>query len=247
MATVMWTAGQVSAERRFYGRMALMIAALVFVGFAPSFYLRGFVHVPRPNPTLTALVIAHGLACTTWIGLFWAQAALVAANRRDLHMRLGLAGMALALLLIPLMYGVTVGQVARANQPPFATPLGWTALPFGTMLSWAALLALGWRHRRDGQAHKRLMLSLTLIFAGPAIGRLPVPPLLPVFAAVQALGLAVFLPLVMWDRRTHGRVHWATTVGIAWAAFAPAFGIVMLGEPAWARFAAQLPGVYLPV
>ena len=42
-----------SAERKFYSRMALLLVAVVFIGFAPSFYLRNIVPAfPRPNPTL---------------------------------------------------------------------------------------------------------------------------------------------------------------------------------------------------
>ena len=32
-----------NAERKFYTRMVLSLVALVFLGFAPSFYLRGIV------------------------------------------------------------------------------------------------------------------------------------------------------------------------------------------------------------
>ena len=42
-----------ASERKFYTRMALFLVAIVFLGFAPSFYLKGFVPpYPRPNPTL---------------------------------------------------------------------------------------------------------------------------------------------------------------------------------------------------
>ena len=41
--------------------MALAMVVLVFLGFAPSFYLRGIVHVPRPNPKLPPSIMLHGL------------------------------------------------------------------------------------------------------------------------------------------------------------------------------------------
>ncbi len=67
-------------DRKFFGRMAIAIAVLVFIGFAPSFYLRGLIPFPRPNPTMTPLVWAHGLVFTGWVALFYAQARLVASS-----------------------------------------------------------------------------------------------------------------------------------------------------------------------
>ncbi|MFW2830915.1 hypothetical protein [Sphingomonas sp. ID0503] len=233
-----------SAERRFFARMTYMMAALVLIGFAPSFYLRGLVHYPRPNPTLNPMVILHGVMFTLWLLVFWAQTALVAAGRRDLHMRLGIGGMVLAVLLVPVMYFSMVGQVARANGPPFATPLGWTAVPFGTLLAYIPLAYLGWRLRKDGQAHKRLMLSAALLFMGPAVGRLPImPPMLIGHAILQTLAVCTFIPLILWDRRTLGRVHWATKLGVGLAAFAAYFGAWFCVSPWWEAFAATLPGV----
>ena len=150
---------RLAAERRFYGGMALFMIVLVVAGFAPSFYLRGIVHVPRPNPTLPPLVMVHGFMFTLWMLVFWAQAMLIAADRRDLHKSFGVAGMVLAILLVPLMYMTTIGQVARANQPPFATPLGWTAVPLALIPVFAILVWQGWKQRWNAQAHKRLMLS----------------------------------------------------------------------------------------
>ncbi|MDJ0387128.1 hypothetical protein QMO56_03290 [Roseomonas sp. E05] len=235
---------RLSAERRFYASMALFMLALVFIGFAPSFYLRDVVYSPRPNPTLTPLVLLHGLAFTAWMLLLLAQTMLVTAGRRDLHMRLGQAGMALAVLMIPLMYLVTVGQVARANQPPFATPLGWTAIPLFLIPPFAVLVALGWWYRRNPQAHKRLMLGAALLMMDPAIGRLPIgPPLPEVFAVLNLLSLLTFAPLLWWDWRSRGRPHWATLLGAGLFAAAMTLRFVAMGAPGYAAFAAHLPGV----
>ena len=119
MATITGVAGdRLLAERRFYSRMALFLIALVFLGFAPSFYLRGVVpSYPRPNPTLPLSVLLHGGLFTLWMLLVVAQTQLVAAGRRDVHMKLGALTVLVALALIPIMYLTTAWQVARANQP----------------------------------------------------------------------------------------------------------------------------------
>ena len=244
MATMAGPA-RISAERRFYSWMALMMIGLVLIGFGPSFYLRGVVPAyPRPNPSLTPLVLLHGAMFTLWMVLFWAQTALIGAGRRDLHKKLGIVGLVLAALLVPMMYAVAVGQVARANQPPFTTPLAWTAVPLFLIPAYAVMVWLGWSRRRDAQAHKRLMLSAALMMMGPATGRFPVaPPVLAGFAFTMLLAWLTFVPLMLWDRKTLGRLHWATKLGAALSAAYTIADIAALATPGWATIAAHLPGV----
>ncbi|HEY5723535.1 MAG TPA: hypothetical protein VIT45_14565 [Allosphingosinicella sp.] len=237
---------RLSAERRFYSWMAAMMIAIVLIGFAPSFYLRGIVpSYPRPNPSLSPFVLLHGLAFTLWLLVFWAQTALLAADRRDLHMRLGTFGMSLAVLLVPIMYLVAVGQVERANQPPFTTPLAWTAVPLAAIPSYALLIWLGWSRRREAQVHKRLMMAAALILVGgPAIGRFPIaPPIMAGHIVQQTIACLLFLPLFWWDRKSLGRFHWATKLGFGLAIASAAVPDLLMSMPAWEGIAAWLPGV----
>lgn len=248
MATITSASGnRVSAERRFYSRMALFLILLVFLGFAPSFYLRGVVpSYPRPNPTLPLSVLLHGGLFTLWMLLVVAQTQLVAAGRRDMHMKLGALTVLIALALIPVMYLATVWQVARANQPPFTDPLTWSIIPLAVIAPFAFLIWQGWAHRRNSQRHKRLMLSAAiLIAAGPAIGRLPLaPPTLGGFTFQMILGLALFVPLFLWDRRSQGRVHPATWLGFTMGALSVFVPLAVFWTGAdWASIAARLPGV----
>lgn len=233
-------------ERRFYSRMAIFMLALMFVGFAPSFYLKDIVPpFPRPNPTLPPSVILHGLLFTLWMLVFFAQTQLVSAGRRDLHMTLGKASMFLAIAILPVMYLIGVWQVARNNVPPFATPLDWTSLPLFAIPAFALLVWQGWRRRREAQSHKRLMLGAAiLIVGGPAFGRLPLgPPLFAVFALQMAVSLALFVPLFVWDRRSQGRVHPATWLSFTTVAVALMAAVFVIGTGTWAPIARHLPGV----
>jgi FtsH-binding integral membrane protein len=180
------------------------------------------------------------------MALIIAQTQLIAARKHEVHMRLGKAGMILAILMIPVMYLTSVWQVARANQPPFTDPLTWTIVPLATIIPFAILVWNGWTHRRDVQFHKRMMLSAAiLIVMGPSIGRLPiVPPTLVGFTVLILLGFLLFVPLILWDRKTVGHVHPATKLGIAMAALWAACPLAVwwLNLP-WANIAAHLPGV----
>jgi hypothetical protein len=236
-----------ASERKFYTRMALFLVFLVLLGFGPSFYLRGIVPpYPRPNPTLPPTVLLHGSVFTLWMALIVTQTQLISAKKHAVHMQLGKTGMILAILMIPIMYLTAVWQVARANQPPFTDPLTWTIVPLAVIIPFAILIWNGWQHRRDSPFHKRMMLSAAMIVVmGPSIGRLPLgPPLLIVMSIQLLLGLALFIPLFVHDRRQLGGVHPATKLGFSMAAISVAvpLSVFWLNLP-WAKVAAHLPGV----
>lgn len=248
MATIAGTPNaKASAERRFYSWMAIGLVALVFLGFAPSFYLRDVVPAyPRPNPSLPAAVLLHGGLFSLWMLAFVVQTQLVAAGRRDIHMKLGKASMVMAIALVPIMYLTAVWQVPRANQPPFTDPLTWTIVPLAVIVPYAVMIWNGWTHRRNAQWHKRSMLAAAiLVVAGPSIGRLPVaPPTVTGFTIIFLLGLLLFLPLYLWDRRLSGRAHPATKLGFAMLLVSVAIPLFVFWTGAdWASVAARLPGI----
>ena len=248
MATVVAApAERKASERKFYSRMALFLVAIVLLGFGPSFYLRGIVPAyPRPNPTLPPTVILHGSVFTIWMALIIAQTQLISARKHAVHMQLGKAGMLFAILMIPVMYLTAVWQVARANQPPFTDPLTWTIVPLAVIIPFALAVWNGWTHRRDIQFHKRMMLSAAImVVMGPAVGRLPIaPPTTLGITILLTLGLALFIPLFIHDRKQHGEVHPATKFGFTLAAISVVIPLAVFWfNLPWAKVAAQLPGV----
>jgi len=236
-----------TSERRFYSRMALLLVVVVFLGFAPSFYLRGIVpEYPRPNPTLPPAVIFHGLMFTLWMALLVAQTQLVSARRTETHMKLGKASMLLAIALIPVMYVTAVWAVPRESHPPFTDALNWTAIPLAVIPAFGFLVYEAWRRRKQSQWHKRLMLGATIIFAaGPGFSRIPLaPPTFWGFTIQLLAGTALlFAPLFIWDWRTQGKVHPATWTGYAVATAAAVVPLALIYTQSWAGIAAKLPGV----
>lgn len=248
MATIVASpAERKASERKFYTRYALGLVLVVLLGFGPSFYLRGIVPAyPRPNPTLPPAVILHGTVFTLWMALLVTQTQLIAAKKHQVHMTLGKLGMLFGVLLIPVMYLTAVWQVARANQPPFTDPLTWTVVPLAVIIPFAILLWNGWEKRRESPAHKRLMLcAAILVVMGPSFGRLPIaPPSVAGFTIQTLLSFVLFVPLILWDRKTLGYVHPATRLGIGMALLwlVIPLAVFWLNLP-WASLAAQLPGV----
>jgi hypothetical protein len=248
MATIVASgADRKSAERKFYTRMALFLVFIVLLGFGPSFYLRGIVpSYPRPNPTLPPWVILHGTLFTLWMAVLVAQTQLIAARKHEIHMRLGKAAMLFAILLVPVMYLTAVWQVARANQAPFTDPLTWTIVPLAVIIPFIVVVWNGWAKRRDAQSHKRLMLSAAImVIMGPAVGRLPLaPPTRMGMSFLLLLGLALFIPLLVRDRRTLGHIHPATKLGFSMAAISVFIPLAVFWfDLPWAKVAAKLPGV----
>jgi hypothetical protein len=241
------TADRKTSERKFYSRMAIFLVAVVFIGFAPSFYLRDIVPAyPRPNPTLPPAVLFHGLMFTLWMALLVIQTQLLSTRRVETHMKLGKATMLVAIALIPVMYVTAVWGVARESHPPFTDGLNWTAIPLAVIPAFAFLIYEAWRRRREAQWHKRLMLGATILFvAGPGVSRIPLaPPVFWGFAAQLLVGTTLmFAPLFVWDRRTQGKVHPATWTAYAVAIAAAVVPLALIYTNSWAGIAANLPGV----
>jgi hypothetical protein len=248
MATVVASgADRKASERKFYTRMALALIVLVLLGFGPSFYLKAFVPpYPRPNPTLPPTVFLHGSVFTLWMLAIVAQTQLISAKKHAIHMQLGRLTVGLAVLMIPVMYLTTVWQVARANQPPFTDPLTWTIVPLAGIIPFAIMVWRGWSNRRNAAVHKRAMLSAAILtVAGPAIGRLPIaPPTLVGFTIIFLLGLLLFVPLMIHDRRLEGRINSETRLGFTMLAISIAIPLFVFWSGLdWASVAARLPGV----
>src|SRR5687767_2740643 len=81
---------------RFYLLLALALVVFVVVGFAPSYYLR----ILTAPPALTTVLHVHALVFTVWMALFLAQVGLVAADRVELHRKLGIASAIFACIVV---------------------------------------------------------------------------------------------------------------------------------------------------
>ena len=189
-------------EHRFFTGMAVLALLIALVGFAPTYYLRGFTAAPP----LTGLVHLHGALATSWLLLFLAQTSTVLAGRTDIHRRLGLAVAAVGGLFVVVGYLTAVEGARQGVAPPGMTQPGFLAIPLAALVSFAVLAGLGiaWRRRRE--THRRLMLLATIAI------------LIPAFARFRWLGIGgpavgvagtclLVLAFMVWDRRVHGRIH----------------------------------------
>ena len=232
-----------SSERRFYTGMAIAMLVTVYAGFARSFFLRPFFP-DWPSPPETVFYV-HGALFTAWILLLVAQTSLVAVGRTDLHRRLGVAGAVLAAAMV--VVGVT-GALAAARRPSGfvgipVPPLQFLAVPLFDMLLFSPFVVLALVQRADSQAHKRWMLLASMNLMTPAIGRWPgvmdigVPPL------YFLLTDRVVVAMIVWDRRSRGRVHPVTLWGGLAFVLSQPLRLLVSGTTAWMAFARWATGV----
>ena len=218
MATIA-PAARLNSERRFFLGMAIAMAICTFAGFARTYYLMEY----SGAADLPWLVHLHGLLFTTWVLLFGAQAGLISAQRHDIHVITGSAGIALAAAMIVLGLWVAVTR----SRPPALVPLTveqFLIFPLISIGLFALFVGLAFANRDRPDHHKRYMLIASLNVILPALARMTV--LLPFLPRGVMGGLIIanlmLAALAIFDWRSLGRLHRATII---------AGTITLLSEP----------------
>jgi hypothetical protein len=204
----------------FLVAMSIGLLALVVLSFSRTFFLRALFD----QPDMPAYLFAHGTVLTTWYVWLVLQSSLVVSGRTDLHRRLGIIGVAVAICvvvvsLITLLqfpgriraYGADIGEGA-------ATFAMFTISSAFDVLKFTVLVTLAVFYRRRSVLHKRLMLFASIAIIGAVFSRLPdsllalgvVPGIIPVVTPV-ILVLLIIGPIA-YDVIVRGRPHVATIV-----------------------------------
>jgi len=198
---------------RFYLFISFALVALVFVGFAPTFYLR-FVF-DRP-PLATVLLHVHGAVFTIWLGLFITQVRLVAAHRVDLHRKLGIASAIFAIVVV--VVGVlTVLQTSVSDHvsPSGLSPAQFSIIPLTSITLFAIFIGLGVALRRRPALHRRFMTLGMIASIGPAAAR--VVRMFTLNDYRNVLIPAIYAAFIAWclinDWRKHRTVHPVYAIG----------------------------------
>jgi len=223
--------------RRFYVAMAIAVATVVLVGFAPSFYLKSVIQAPPP---LSALTIIHGVVFTGWLAVFLAQTSLVAAGRTDLHRMLGLAGVVLAAGMVILGAYTAIEGARLGHAPPEAPPpLQFLAIPLFGIASFAALIATAVINRHRSETHKRLMVLASISITEPAWARLAIVGGVPGIAPFIAFGGAdlMILAAIAYDYSVNRKVHPAYLYGAAFVLAVQVISLLAVNSTLWGSFA----------
>jgi hypothetical protein len=226
------------SDAGFYLIMAVIASVLVFLGFAPSFYLKAVIQAP--TPPLTLLTVTHGVVFTGWMVLFVTQIALIKSKKPLLHRQLGMMGAILfgVMISLGLSAAITAGRLGHA--PPGApTPLAFMALPLLGFVGLVALVGTAMWNRRRSDWHKRLMIASVFFMTEPGVGRLTIPMGFAEHATSVAFGVAELLlaVAVFYDYRTYKRIHPAYQMAIVIAVLTHVAVMWAYHSPAWMSFA----------
>ena len=229
-------------DRLFYGGMAIAMAAVVFSGFAPTYYMTFFGNGARATVSggpLTPLVHLHGALFTGWVLLFIAQTALVAGHRLAVHRRLGVGGAVLAAGMFLVGTFTAVATAKRGGAPVGVDPLAFLAIPIFDMVLFATFVTAALVLRRNKDMHKRLMLLAYISIIVAAVARLPgVLPLGPL--AFFGLGYFLVVVAVIYDLVSRRRVHKAYLWGGALMVASVPLRLAISDTGLWQAFAQAL-------
>ncbi len=244
MATGVLPQARLLSERRFFTGMAVAMAAMAFVGFAPTYYLVAWNSAPMP--ALTPSVHLHGAACTAWVLLLVLQTRLIAAGRPDIHRLTGIAGIGVGALVFFSGIYVALHSVRRvhtdATAGTFADPYVFLVFPLAAVSIFAGFMILGVANRHRPDTHKRLMLLATMSVLSPALARIVTRTMPVVPGAIGGLVLVdIFLAaLVAYDLSTRGRLHSATLWGGGFLLVSEPLRVTIGFSAPWQAFARML-------
>jgi len=224
-------------ERMFYSTMAFAILIVIFVGFSRTFYLRPYFFPERLIP----LLILHGIIFSSWIALFVTQTALVATKKTSVHMKLGIAGLVIAPLM--LLVG-TYTALVRAKGPspiPDVNPLAFLTIPLGDMLIFGILFGAAYYYRKKLDTHKRLMLLASIALLPAGVARWPIN-FIATGGPLVFYGLAdlFIIPCLIFDIITRGKPHRATVLGGLLIIVSHPLRLIIGGTHAWIAVATWL-------
>jgi hypothetical protein len=204
--------------------MSVAMAAVVFAGFAPTYYLAGLN--AGPKPALTPMVHFHGALATAWILLLIVQTRLIAFGRRDLHKLVGIGGVAIGAAMVVTGILVAIHSERRVHTPAtadtLADPYVFLVFPFASIGLFALFATLGVLQRQRPDSHMLLATASMII---PALARITMQATQGAVAGVVGAVVLVnvfLLAMVIHDLSGRGRLHPVTLWGGA---------VTLLSEP----------------
>ncbi len=206
-------------DRNFFLSYVALFWVGILMGFVPEIVRRAQHHHLSPP-----IIYVHGAAFVGWLALLTTQVLLIRGRRQDLHRKLGLAGMALAVLMVVLgpAAAITAGRVALGT--PHSDP-AFLSVQLLDIVAFAALAAAAIAMRGQPAAHKRLMLLATLYISdagfarwlGGAVHARLGEGVWRFLAELYLANIVLILGLGAYDLVTRRRLHPVYVPGAAWA------------------------------
>jgi len=238
------------------GRNAFLVfVGIVWLAIVSGFGLDSFVHISRHGLDYPLIVHVHALIFVGWLILFTAQVALIRSRQLDLHKKLGVAGAALAVVMV-VLGPATALIVANAKFAAGGVTPEFLSVELINIFAFAVFTSAALLMRRTPAIHKRLMLLGLIYLSTPGFARalngplayglgLAIPlgdPFWRQFAGIFVGPDLLMLGLGVYDLVTARRVYPAYLAGFLFALACQVTGLSLLHSPAWKEFSLKLIG-----
>lgn len=222
-----------------FAAVALIFPLIILIGFARTYYLKAAFDAP-PVPSL--LVHVHGLVMTAWVFYFIAQVWLIRSKRARVHMRAGMLGIALAILILVVgFFTAAAAAFGSASAPPDIPPLSFMIVPMTDLVMFAGLFGAAIYFRKRPAHHKRLMLLTVVNFLPPAIARIPIESL-QAFGPLYFFGVPTVLSigLLIYDTWRNRKLDRVFLIGSIVLIASYPLRLMAMGTSAWMNFASWI-------
>jgi hypothetical protein len=158
-----------AARSKIYVGLALMISAIVLVGFSRSFY--GTLVANARHPWI---IHVHAAVYVGWLVLLTAQTVLAARGDIATHRRVGKFGIAYGVLVWILGVSVSIAMpVINVHSGLWTVRQGeqFLATPLVDMVLFGGFFGAAIVYRRKPEIHKRLIILATVAVMFAAVGR----------------------------------------------------------------------------
>lgn len=222
------------SDRGLFLTAAVGFPLLVLIGYFKSYYFRPFFDA---RPLVNSLIHAHGLIMSLWVAYFAAQIALIRTKNIKLHMTMGLAGIALAALVV--VVGILTAydaHVVRATAPPGMNPHGFFLIGVVDMAVFIIFFAGAIFFRKRPAEHKTLMLMTAINFLPAAIVRLPLIPPKSMILFAYGIPDLIAIGFFVWFTIKHRRFNKIFAAAILMLIASQPFRIIFAGSEIWLGF-----------
>jgi hypothetical protein len=178
---------------------------------------------------------------TLWVVYFTAQIALIRTKNVKLHMTMGMAGIALAALVVVVGLAAAYdAHLVRAVAPGGINPHGFFVVPVFDMLLFVIFFAGAIYYRKRPAEHKSLMLMTAINFLPAAVARIPLVPAQ--FMILWAFGVPDLFALISlgWHTAKHRKLNKVFAAGVLLLIASHPLRIVLAGSKIWLQFVGWL-------
>jgi len=200
------------SERLFVIGLMLIVSAVIFAGFARTYYLNAFF----ARRSLTVALHLHGFLFSAWFVLLFVQIALVAKRRIDLHRRVGYVGalLAVSMVIVGILVSLHAARYGSPAIPPGMSIAKFLVVPLFEVVVFGSLAGAGLYYRTKPEIHRRLMILSTLGILTAGLVRIPLDFIRNRdIKTIFLMGDIFALIFIAHDTITHKRLHPACLFG----------------------------------